>query len=94
MTPKMAMVVPFVFVYLPRDPSIEPLSVRMPRMAVALWSSRTPGAAQLDRDRQMMNNKKKVEPTNPLNHLPNSHHIPDICTFVPEKNFMRRYFTV
>jgi len=30
------------------------------RMAVALWSSRTPGAAQLDRDRQMMNNKKKV----------------------------------
>lgn len=29
-------------------------------MAVALWSSRTPGAAQLDRDRQMMNNKKKV----------------------------------
>jgi len=30
------------------------------RMAVALWSSRTPGAAQLDRDRQLMNNKKKV----------------------------------
>ena len=36
-------------------------------MAVALWSSRTPGAAQLDRDRQMMNNKKKVEHPLPTN---------------------------
>jgi len=30
------------------------------RMAVCLWSARTPGAAQLDRDRQVVNNKKKV----------------------------------
>jgi len=30
------------------------------RMAVALWSARTPGAAQLERDIAVMNNKKKV----------------------------------
>ena len=30
------------------------------RMAVALWSSKTPGAAQLERDIAVMNNKKKV----------------------------------
>jgi len=30
------------------------------RMAVALWSSKTPGAAQLERDIVVMNNKKKV----------------------------------
>ena len=29
-------------------------------MACALWSARTPGAAMLERDRVMMNNKKKV----------------------------------
>merc|ERR1711874_515117 len=30
------------------------------RMACALWSARTPGAAQLERDIAVMNNKKKV----------------------------------
>ena len=53
---------------------------RIPRMAVALWSSRTPGAAQLDRDRQMMNNKKKVKPLPtrpPLDELENDHEKPD-----------------
>eukprot|EP00090_Calanus_glacialis_P004086 TRINITY_DN13026_c0_g1_i2.p1 TRINITY_DN13026_c0_g1~~TRINITY_DN13026_c0_g1_i2.p1 ORF type:complete len:331 (-),score=67.07 TRINITY_DN13026_c0_g1_i2:210-1202(-) len=30
------------------------------RMAVALWSSKTPGAAMLERDIAVMNNKKKV----------------------------------
>ena len=31
------------------------------RMAVALWSAKTPGTAQLERDIAVMNNKKKVE---------------------------------
>ena len=30
------------------------------RMAVKLWSTRTPGTAQLQRDLMVMNNKKKV----------------------------------
>ena len=30
------------------------------RMAVALWSSETPDAAELERDIAVMNNKKKV----------------------------------
>ena len=30
------------------------------RMAKTLWSSKTPGAAQLERDIAVMNNKKKV----------------------------------
>ena len=30
------------------------------RMAVTLWSIQTPGAAQLERDINVMNNKKKV----------------------------------
>ena len=30
------------------------------RMAATLWSSKTPGAAQLERDIAVMNNKKKV----------------------------------
>jgi hypothetical protein len=30
-------------------------------MAVALWSAKTPGAAQLERDIAVMNNKKKVQ---------------------------------
>jgi hypothetical protein len=29
-------------------------------MALALWSAETPGSAQLERDRVMTNNKKKV----------------------------------
>ena len=29
-------------------------------MAITLWSSRTPGAADLERDKVLMNNKKKV----------------------------------
>ena len=29
-------------------------------MAATLWSSKTPGAAQLERDIAVMNNKKKV----------------------------------
>ena len=29
-------------------------------MAVKLWSTRTPGTAQLERDLMVMNNKKKV----------------------------------
>lgn len=30
------------------------------RMAVVLWGSRTPGTAQIERDRAVTNNKKKV----------------------------------
>ena len=30
------------------------------RMAITLWSTKTPGAAQQDRDLAVMNNKKKV----------------------------------
>ena len=29
-------------------------------MAVVLWGSRTPGAAQVERDKNVTNNKKKV----------------------------------
>ena len=31
-----------------------------PRMAITLWSTKTPGTAQLERDIAVMNNKKKV----------------------------------
>ena len=37
-----------------------PLSLSLYRMAVTLWSARTPGTAQLERDITVMNNKKKV----------------------------------
>ena len=34
--------------------------ILFPRMAITLWSTKTPGAAQLERDIAVMNNKKKV----------------------------------
>ena len=36
------------------------LSLDHSRMAVVLWGSKTPGAAQIERDKTVNNNKKKV----------------------------------
>ena len=39
---------------------VHPEHISYFRMAKTLWSSKTPGAAQLERDIAVMNNKKKV----------------------------------
>ena len=43
--------------------------ILFPRMAITLWSTKTPGAAQLERDIAVMNNKKKVSVGTPYIHI-------------------------
>ena len=55
-------------------------------MAITLWSRKTPGAAQLERDLAVMNNKKKVRQSYSSENIM----IKLFCLFVFSKVFMER----